>query len=135
VRFSKHYDLRLLADVDQAQWILDRLLLVNQDGPQYIEISGLDWALLDTRIGSGFFFTSQMLPGTDDEGMVDQPVVILHRNFDIDGGLVSVVCVYLEQEGEGSELLIPSDRRMIATDIDALAPIATDQDAIAPVAA
>lgn len=129
VRPSKHVDLKLLAYKDQAEWVLGQALLVNQDGPQYVVIQGLDPGILDTRIGTGFFFSSPMLPGEDDDGMVDRPLVILHRTLDIDTGLSNVIAL------DVGDLLVPSSRRMIATDIDAIAPVATDDDALAPVAA
>ena len=132
---SKHVDLTLLAYKEQAQWILDRALLVNQDGPLYLLIQGLDYGVLDIPIGSGVFVTSQMLPGADEDGMVDQPAIVLHRTFDMDTGLVVWTCLDLGQDAEGGSLLVPAAKRMIATDVDALAPPATDDEAIAPVAA
>lgn len=127
-RTSKHYDLRMIGSVTQAQYLLDKILTVQQDGPNYITIERGDIGLLDYPVGSGILFSSPLLPGTDINGMVDRPMVILSKTYHVDSHLVSLRCLDMEAN------IVPLSQQFILTN-NVSGPVLSNTTTVAPMLA
>ena len=138
-RYSKHYDGKLIAKTAHFQNMLNRVLAMHQDGPQYVTIQNCHMGAWDLPCGSGILFTSQFGPSAT--GWVDQPLIVLRKSLHADADSVSVSLLCLNV-GPGSapgdsgsdSLLIPSSQQFILTN-NVSGPTLSNTLSIAPVLA
>ena len=117
VRYSKHYDGKLIAKKPHFQNMLNRVLAMHQDGPQYVTIENCHMGAWDLPCGTGILFTSTLGPSAT--GWVDQPLIVLRKTLHVNLESVSVTLFCLNV-GPGSSaagasgsdsLLIPADQQ------------------------
>lgn len=128
-KFSKHVDLKYLANKEHAQWILDRKIFFNAEGPIYVTINSLIFGAVDYPVGTGILLTSVMGPGA--LGYVAHPMVILDKIISITNKTVEYFLLDVGTDGQ----VIPISQQFLITNVDGDAPLISNDSAEAPIIA